>query len=108
VTKIRNLFLAADFVQTNTDLATMEAANEAARRAVNGILKASRSDEPPCHIFQLYEPDVVTRLRALDRIRWYAEQGISKVLKNAEAAAVELVRVVPRLLTLARYPPSDD
>jgi len=38
VTKIRNLFLAADFVQTNTDLATMEAANEAARRAVICIL----------------------------------------------------------------------
>ncbi len=108
VTKIPNLFLAADFVQTNTDLATMEAANEAARRAVNGILKASRSDEPPCYIFQLYEPDVVTRLRALDRIRWYAEQGIGKALKNTEAAAVELVKVVPRFLTRADYPPSDD
>ena len=38
VTKVPNFFLAADFVRTYTDLATMEAANEAARRAVNGIL----------------------------------------------------------------------
>ena len=38
-----NLFLAADFVRTHTDLATMEGANEAARRAVNGILAATGS-----------------------------------------------------------------
>ena len=44
VTKIPNLFLASDYVRTDTDLATMEAANEAARRAVNGILEASGSD----------------------------------------------------------------
>ena len=44
VTRIPNFFLAADFVRTYTDLATMEAANEAARRAVNGILEASGSD----------------------------------------------------------------
>ena len=43
VTQIPNLFLAADFVRTHTDLATMEGANEAARRAVNGILEATGS-----------------------------------------------------------------
>ena len=42
-TAIPNLFLAADFVRTHTDLATMEGANEAARRAVNAILAASGS-----------------------------------------------------------------
>ena len=36
VTRVPNLFLAADYVRTYTDLATMEGANEAARRAVNG------------------------------------------------------------------------
>ena len=41
VTRIPNLFLAADYVRTNTDIATMESANEAARRAVNGILDAA-------------------------------------------------------------------
>jgi uncharacterized protein with NAD-binding domain and iron-sulfur cluster len=39
VDEIENLFLASDYVQTNTDLATMEAANEAARHAVDEILK---------------------------------------------------------------------
>ena len=48
VTRIPNLFLAADFVRTHTDLATMEGANEAARRAVNGILEATGSGAPRC------------------------------------------------------------
>ena len=37
-TAIENLFLASDYVRTYTDLATMEGANEAARRATNDIL----------------------------------------------------------------------
>ena len=40
--EVDNLFLASDYVQTYTDLATMEAANEAARRAVNAILEGQR------------------------------------------------------------------
>ncbi len=36
-----NLFLASDYVRTYTDLATMEGANEAARRAVNGLARPS-------------------------------------------------------------------
>ena len=40
--RIPNLVLAADYVRTYTDLATMEGANEAARRAVNAILDATR------------------------------------------------------------------
>ena len=47
-TRIANLMLAADYVRTNTDLATMEAANEAARRAVNAILDATGSPAPRC------------------------------------------------------------
>ena len=35
-----NLLLAADYVRTFTDLATMEGANEAARRADHGALLA--------------------------------------------------------------------
>ena len=42
-TRIPNLLLAADYVRTNTDLATMEGANEAARRAVNAILDRTGS-----------------------------------------------------------------
>ena len=38
--RIPNLVLAGDYVRTYTDLASMEGANEAARRAVNAILAA--------------------------------------------------------------------
>ncbi len=55
-TKIKNLFLASDYVLTNTELATMEAANEAAREAVNGILKLTPPAFPPCVTKPFYEP----------------------------------------------------
>lgn len=70
VTKIPNLFLASDYVRTDTDLATMEAANEAARRAVNGILDAVGSDAPRCKVWQLHEPELFVPWRELDRIRY--------------------------------------
>jgi hypothetical protein len=70
VTRIPNFFLASDFVQTNTDLATMEGANEAARRAVNGILKASGSHAKLCHVCKLWEPAVLAPFRIADEVRW--------------------------------------
>ena len=74
VTRVPNLFLASDYVRTYTDLATMEAANEAARRAVNGILRASGSDAAPCALWNLHEPEVFLPLRAYDRVRF--RQGL--------------------------------
>jgi uncharacterized protein with NAD-binding domain and iron-sulfur cluster len=68
-TRIPNLLLAADYVRTNTDLATMEGANEAARRAVNAIL-AARGRKDLCAIYSLREPPVLGPARALDRLRW--------------------------------------
>ena len=53
--QVPNLFLAADYVQTYTDLATMEGANEAARRAVNAILNAEGSREERCELWKLHE-----------------------------------------------------
>lgn len=50
-TPVANLFLAGDFVKTETDLACMEGANEAARRAVNGILDAANSREERCQLW---------------------------------------------------------
>ena len=41
--ELANLFVASDYVRTYTDIACMEAANEAARRAVNCLLLASGS-----------------------------------------------------------------
>ncbi|BBZ33625.1 phytoene dehydrogenase [Mycolicibacterium confluentis] len=78
VTRIPNFFLAADFVRTHTDLATMEGANEAARRAVNGILAATRSDSPPCRLWTLREPAALAPFRALDRLRWRAGRRAAK------------------------------
>lgn len=70
VTAIPNLFLAADFVRTYTDLATMEAANEAARRAVNGILDATASAAQRCPVWPLREPRALEPFRRIDRARW--------------------------------------
>ena len=70
VTRIPNFFLASDYVRTHTDLATMEAANEAARRAVNGVIRASSVDVDLCELWNLHEPEVFLPLRAYDRIRF--------------------------------------
>jgi uncharacterized protein with NAD-binding domain and iron-sulfur cluster len=72
VTAIPNLFLASDYVRTYTDLATMEGANEAARRAVNGILAASGSNASPCSLWKLHESEIFQPLRDYDRTRWKA------------------------------------
>ncbi len=83
VTKIPNFFLASDYVQTYTDVACMEAANEAARRAVNGILDACGSDAPRCKLWDLHEPDVFEPYRREDQRRfdaglpWNGELGPS-------------------------------
>jgi uncharacterized protein with NAD-binding domain and iron-sulfur cluster len=68
--EIPNLFLASDYVRTNTDLATMEGANEAARRAVNAILVASGSNAAKCDIWPFHEPLVFAPLREYDYVRF--------------------------------------
>lgn len=69
-TRIANLFLASDYVRTYTDLATMEAANEAARRAVNALLDAAGSRAPKCRLWKLREPWVLALYRWLDKRRY--------------------------------------
>ena len=68
VTAIDNLFLAGDYVRTYTDLATMEGADEAGRRAVNGILEASGSPAEKCDVWSLREPLPLAPVRAADRL----------------------------------------
>jgi uncharacterized protein with NAD-binding domain and iron-sulfur cluster len=74
LTQIPNLFLASDYVQTTTDVACMEAANEAARLAVNGVLTSSHMNVPPCKIFVYEEPEQIRPLlhflRGFDFVRW--------------------------------------
>ena len=67
VTDIINLMLASDYVRTNTDLATMEGANESGRRAVNRILDLLHSRARRCRIFEFDEPLLFAPLKALDR-----------------------------------------
>jgi uncharacterized protein with NAD-binding domain and iron-sulfur cluster len=70
ITGISNFFLASDYVRTNTDLATMEGANEAARRAVNGIILQSGVNQPLCKVWGLNEPLVFKPLKWYDKKRY--------------------------------------
>jgi len=69
-TQISNMFLAADYIQTSTDIACMEAANEAARCAVNGILASSEVNQPPCQVWTLKEPSFLKLWHLNDYRRW--------------------------------------
>ncbi|ADJ15947.1 amine oxidase [Halalkalicoccus jeotgali B3] len=69
-TEIDNLTVAADYVRTESDLATMESANEAARRATNVILERVGSNAEPCAIYPLEEPAIFGPLKAHDRLRY--------------------------------------
>ena len=68
--ELENLFVASDYVRTYTDIACMEAANEAARRAVNCLLLASGSTASPAQLWPLEEPAFLKPLQEIDRIRY--------------------------------------
>jgi 15-cis-phytoene desaturase len=68
--ELENLFLASDYVRTYTDIACMEAANEAARRAVNCVLVASGAAARPAQLWPLQEPEFLKPLQEVDRIRF--------------------------------------
>ena len=65
-TRIPNLFLAGDYVRTDIDLATMEGANESARRASNAILDSWGSKQSRAETFRLYDPPEFAALKAVD------------------------------------------
>ena len=69
--ELENLFLASDYVRTYTDIACMEAANEAARRAVNCVLVACGSTAAPAQLWPLEEPPFLRALQEIDRIRFH-------------------------------------
>jgi uncharacterized protein with NAD-binding domain and iron-sulfur cluster len=92
-TRVDNLFLASDYVRTHTDLATMEGANEAARRAVNAILERSGSREERCKVWPLREPALFAPARALDRILFKLGRPPRQQLRMADGR----VRAAPYL-----------
>lgn len=74
-TGVPNLFLASDYVQSSINLATMEGANEAGRKAANAILKASGSTATPATIFQMWLPPEFKGLFDLDDQRFAQGQA---------------------------------
>jgi 15-cis-phytoene desaturase len=64
--QIDNLMLASDYVQTNTELATMEGANEAAKRAVSAIYDAELLTMPRPGIYELPEDSASDWIREFD------------------------------------------
>ena len=66
-TKIPNLFLSGDYVQTDVDLATMEGANESGRAAANALLDAAGSKAEPATMYKLYDPPEFEAAKAADR-----------------------------------------
>jgi geranylgeranyl pyrophosphate synthase/uncharacterized protein with NAD-binding domain and iron-sulfur cluster len=104
-TAIPNLFLASDYVRTYTDLATMEGANEAARRAVNGLLDAVTFEGSRCELWQLHEPEILVPWRLHDAARYKAglpwDDSLMQVAAHALRGASPLLDQVRPLLEQA-------
>lgn len=69
-TKVPNLFLAGDYVQTDIDLATMEGGNESGRAAVAALLHEAGSTAEPPKMYTLYEPPEFAPIKAVDAQRF--------------------------------------
>lgn len=100
-TAIPNLFLAGDYVRTSVNLATMEGANESARRAVNAILRESGSQADGVRVWELYQPPEWGPLKQLDRQRWRRRQrnmfdpgGAGQIPRSAGSLELELDRAL--------------
>ncbi len=103
-TAIPNLVLASDYVRTTTDLASMEGANEAARRAVNAILSRAGSPATPAQLWPLIEPSQFRYAKMLDA--WLHRHGRRHAFEilgiRTAARAMNWLRRLERLAGLAR------
>jgi uncharacterized protein with NAD-binding domain and iron-sulfur cluster len=99
-TEFPNLYLAGDFVRNHTDLATMEGANEAARRAVNALIRDHEIDAPLCELWDVHEPEALAPLRWIDARRfakgkpWSA--GFPKPMRWLATVAIRAERVLTK------------
>ncbi|MFC7307101.1 FAD-dependent oxidoreductase [Streptomyces monticola] len=71
-TAIPNLFLAADYVRTDINIASMESANQAARAAVNALLEAAGSTAERCTLHELHRPPEFELAKRQDAARYRA------------------------------------
>ncbi|MGE3546008.1 MAG: FAD-dependent oxidoreductase, partial [Kofleriaceae bacterium] len=102
-TAVPNLVLAGDYVRTSTDLASMEGASEAARRAVNTILRRSASASTPARLWDLVEPAGFDSWKALDeRLYLGGNRHLFELMGIRRAAqAADLVRRFSELTGLS-------
>ncbi|MCW5716941.1 MAG: FAD-dependent oxidoreductase [Bauldia sp.] len=100
---LKNMFLAADYVSTDTDLACMEGANEAARRAVNAILARVGTSPERVRVFTHDESLVFDLPQAIDE--WAASGGMANPAEAVFAIAHRIRRKVARFLREERVLP---
>ncbi|SDJ86455.1 NAD-binding domain and a Fe-S cluster-containing protein [Halovenus aranensis] len=67
--RVDNLVLASDYVQTNSDLASMESANEAGRRAANALFERYGVSDR-AQVWDLEEPAIFEPFKRQDRLRY--------------------------------------
>jgi hypothetical protein len=105
VLSIPNLFLAADYVRTSMDLASMEGANEAGRRAARGVLRHLGFDHDRVRLFAYRELDRFRTLQRLDG--WLHRAGLPHLLDLGGRAAGTVrtgLSSVFRSATMGRVP----
>jgi uncharacterized protein with NAD-binding domain and iron-sulfur cluster len=73
-TKVRNLFLAGDWVQTKINVTTMDGANQGGRTAANGVLDAAGYFGSRASVHGLYVPPEFEPFRAADAFAYAARQ----------------------------------
>ncbi len=110
-TRVSNMFIAGDYVGTMTNLATMEGANEAARVAVNEIVRASGVQQPLCKLYPLKEP--MELFRTIDAVLFkkgqrfedtYADIPVRIVAGAATAATNMFAKTLSKVLDRRRQP----
>jgi uncharacterized protein with NAD-binding domain and iron-sulfur cluster len=97
-TNIPNFFVASDYVLTETDLACMEAANESARHAVNALLLASGSSQPPCAIQKLEEPPIFRKFQEIDEQEYQTDPSTPPLLCRLASLLEPAATVTPQTL----------
>ncbi len=101
---VPNLVLAGDYVQTGTDLASMEGANEAARRAINAVLDRAGWVGPRAGVWALEEPRQFAVWKRLDAaLHARGKRHLFELLGLGRADGVlKVMRTVSQLTGLDR------
>jgi hypothetical protein len=92
---IPNMFLAADYVDTSTNLACMEGANEAGRLAVNAILDEAGSQYDKCRTWDFADSDILSTMATFARMIQEGP-GVRRSVEAAASAASTLGAVATR------------